>query len=186
MKQQRSSSLRYLVAWKNTIFDFFKSIFSRVPPRVYFVSSFVLLSVIFALITARYGSTDLDYKLNDVVKRDIVSPESYGEKPLRPELSGHRSRDRLEIDLFRACMEQQKPVLGISRGAQIMNVAMGGTLYQDISLQVKEATLRKTGEISLGDTTLLFEPMSTEVNVELHGPYDARGRPFFSKSLSSM
>ena len=76
MKQQRSSSLRYLVAWKNTIIDFFKSIFSRVPSRVYFFSAFVVLSVLFALITARYGSTDLDYKLNDVVKRDIVSPDT--------------------------------------------------------------------------------------------------------------
>jgi len=76
MKQQRSSSLRYLVAWKNTIVDFFRSIFSRVPPRVYFISAFVALSIVFALITARYGSTDLDYRLNDVVKRDIVSPDN--------------------------------------------------------------------------------------------------------------
>src|SRR5436190_17328634 len=76
MKQQRSSSLRYLVAWKNTIVDFFKSTFSRVPPRVYFISAFVALSIIFALLTARYGSTDLDYKINDVIKRDIISPDN--------------------------------------------------------------------------------------------------------------
>ncbi|HZS44331.1 MAG TPA: HDIG domain-containing protein [Blastocatellia bacterium] len=74
MKQQRSSSLRYLVAWQKTIFDFAKSIFSRVPPRVYFISAFIGLSILFALLTARYGSTDLDYKLNDIVKRDIISP----------------------------------------------------------------------------------------------------------------
>src|SRR5947209_2034753 len=37
------------------------------------------------------------------------------------------------------------------------------------SIQIKEATLRKTGEISLGDTTLLFEPISTEVKLEPSG-----------------
>lgn len=76
MKQQRSSFVRYLVAWKKSIFGFFESIFSRIPPRVYFVSALIALSIVFALLTARYGSNDLDYKLGDTVKRDIVSPDT--------------------------------------------------------------------------------------------------------------
>ncbi len=68
-----------------------------------------------------------------------VSPQSYGEEALHPDWSGDRVRDLYEIDLFWEFVIQQKPVLGICRGAQLINVAMGGTLYQDIGTQVEEA-----------------------------------------------
>ncbi len=64
-----------------------------------------------------------------------VSPESYGEKPQRPEWSGDRIRDLFEIELIWEFVIQGKPVLGICRGAQLINVACGGTLYQDITEQ---------------------------------------------------
>jgi putative glutamine amidotransferase len=68
-----------------------------------------------------------------------VSPASYGEQPLRPEWSGDRIRDLYEIDLLWECVIQQKPVLGICRGAQLINVAFGGSLYQDIETQIEGA-----------------------------------------------
>jgi len=68
-----------------------------------------------------------------------VAPESYGESPLRPEWSGDRIRDDYEIALLRAFMAKRKPVLGICRGAQLINVAMEGTLWQDITTQVPHA-----------------------------------------------
>jgi putative glutamine amidotransferase len=68
-----------------------------------------------------------------------VSPASYGEEPLRPEWSGDRVRDLYEIDLLWECVIQQKPVLGVCRGAQLINVAFGGTLWQDIRTQVPDA-----------------------------------------------
>ena len=64
-----------------------------------------------------------------------VAPESYGETPLRPEWAGDRIRDLYELELIRAFMARKKPVLGICRGMQLMNVAFGGTLYQDIAQQ---------------------------------------------------
>jgi putative glutamine amidotransferase len=64
-----------------------------------------------------------------------VCPETYGEKALRPEWSGDRIRDTYEIELLRAFIDERKPVLGVCRGAQVINVAMGGTLYQDIATQ---------------------------------------------------
>jgi putative glutamine amidotransferase len=66
-----------------------------------------------------------------------VAPVSYGEEPLRKEWSGDRVRDLYEIDFFWEFVIQQKPVLGICRGAQLINVAMGGSLYQDIATQVE-------------------------------------------------
>jgi putative glutamine amidotransferase len=68
-----------------------------------------------------------------------VAPQSYGEAPLHPDWAGDRVRDLYEIDLFWEFVIQQKPVLGICRGAQLINVAMGGSLYQDIGTQVETA-----------------------------------------------
>src|SRR3954449_11483128 len=70
-----------------------------------------------------------------------VSPISYGETPLRPEWSGDRVRDLYEMELFWECVVQAKPVLGICRGLQLINVALGGTLYQDIVSEHPNAIL---------------------------------------------
>ena len=64
-----------------------------------------------------------------------VSPRTYGEPPLRPEWGGDRIRDMYEIDLLQEFVAAGKPVLGICRGLQLINVAFGGTLYQDIGVQ---------------------------------------------------
>ncbi len=61
-----------------------------------------------------------------------VSPESYGEIPLHPDWAGDRVRDLYEIELMWEFIIRGKPVLGICRGAQLINVALGGTLIQDI------------------------------------------------------
>jgi putative glutamine amidotransferase len=61
-----------------------------------------------------------------------ISPLAYGEPPHRPEWAGDPLRDRFEIELVQACVAVGKPVLGICRGAQLINVALGGSLHQDI------------------------------------------------------
>src|SRR5262245_49805808 len=62
-----------------------------------------------------------------------LSPTTYGEEPLDPAWAGDRVRDEYEIELFNEFFEAGKPVLGICRGLQLINVAFGGTLYQDIA-----------------------------------------------------
>lgn len=64
-----------------------------------------------------------------------VSPTSYGQQPLQPEWTGDPIRDRYEIELIDGFITQGKPVLGICRGAQLINVAFGGSLFQDIPTQ---------------------------------------------------
>jgi putative glutamine amidotransferase len=61
-----------------------------------------------------------------------ISPLAYGEEPLKPEWTGDALRDRYEIALVRAFTAARKPVLGICRGAQLINVALGGSLHQDV------------------------------------------------------
>jgi putative glutamine amidotransferase len=76
-----------------------------------------------------------------------VAPESYGEMPLRAEWSGDRIRDIYELALLSAFMEQKKPILGVCRGAQLINVAMQGTLYQDIETQVQGGRVHRNWDI---------------------------------------
>jgi putative glutamine amidotransferase len=68
-----------------------------------------------------------------------VAPETYGQKPLKPEWRGDVVRDRYELALLRCFLAQRKPVLGVCRGAQLLNVAFGGSLYQDIATQCPNA-----------------------------------------------
>ncbi|MBQ9264780.1 MAG: gamma-glutamyl-gamma-aminobutyrate hydrolase family protein [Clostridia bacterium] len=67
-----------------------------------------------------------------------VGPDVYGEENLP--LCGETApvRDRMEVYLCKAALEKDMPILAICRGHQILNCALGGTLYQDIRAQYGE------------------------------------------------
>jgi putative glutamine amidotransferase len=75
-----------------------------------------------------------------------IAPQSYGETPLHPDWAGDAVRDRYEIDLFNAFVAAGKPVIGICRGCQLINVALGGTLFQDIPTQLPAAVSHRDAE----------------------------------------
>ncbi|ASJ05931.1 gamma-glutamyl-gamma-aminobutyrate hydrolase family protein [Thermococcus pacificus] len=62
-----------------------------------------------------------------------VHPYFYGEDPSSAIKFVDTHRDEFEIKLVRAAVERGIPIFGIGRGMQVINVALGGTLYQDIS-----------------------------------------------------
>ena len=65
-----------------------------------------------------------------------VEPARYGEAPI-PELAEvNPARDEMEIAAVREALRREMPVLAICRGIQLLNVALGGTLYQDIPAQL--------------------------------------------------
>ncbi len=51
------------------------------------------------------------------------------------------AQDELELSLFKEVIEREKPVFGICRGIQVMNVGMGGSLYQDIESEYPQEAL---------------------------------------------
>ena len=65
-----------------------------------------------------------------------VDPAEYGETVWNETVSVDAVRDRSDLLFARAALASGKPVLAICRGEQLMNVVLGGTLYQDIPSQV--------------------------------------------------
>jgi len=70
-----------------------------------------------------------------------LHPSYYGEEPI-PELNVTvPERDAFEMELLKHALRRGIPVFGICRGMQVLNVALGGTLYQDLPSQMEGGVL---------------------------------------------
>jgi putative glutamine amidotransferase len=65
-----------------------------------------------------------------------IHPFLFGEEPNRKLGAFDPERDAFEIAIMKTMLNLRKPVLGICRGIQVINVALGGTLYQDLETQL--------------------------------------------------
>jgi len=83
-------------------------------------------------------------------------------------------RDRTEIALVRAAQKRRMPVLAICRGPQLLNVALGGTLFQDIPTEVPNALPHQVGDdrsarvhpVTIDDGSLIADAIgSTSITV---------------------
>ena len=72
-----------------------------------------------------------------------VNPSEYGDATCHPTVEVDPVRDRYELALARAALDRDLPLLAICRGAQVLNVAAGGTLVQDIPSE-RPSPLRHT------------------------------------------
>ncbi|MBT6439910.1 MAG: gamma-glutamyl-gamma-aminobutyrate hydrolase family protein [Flavobacteriales bacterium] len=63
-----------------------------------------------------------------------IAPETYGEKAIG-KWKGDAYRDAFELNILNYAVKNSKPIMGICRGFQLMNVYFGGTLYQDTLTQ---------------------------------------------------
>ncbi|ESQ35301.1 hypothetical protein EUTSA_v10009317mg [Eutrema salsugineum] len=85
---------------------------------------------------------DVDPSLYADVELPGLSPEDMDE--IRRLHAGDttidREKDSIELTLARLCLERNIPYLGICRGSQILNVAAGGTLYQDVDKEIGTTT----------------------------------------------
>ena len=64
-----------------------------------------------------------------------IAPKEYGEEPIGNLNVVEAARDRTELTLARWAVADDLPTLGICRGQQVLNVALGGSLYQDLRHQ---------------------------------------------------
>ncbi|WP_342043556.1 gamma-glutamyl-gamma-aminobutyrate hydrolase family protein [Bacillus sp. OTU2372] len=99
-----------------------------------------------------------------------VDPLFYGEDP-HPQLGPTtRERDSVEIAIAKYALENNIPLLAICRGIQILNVALGGSLLQDIPSQVKEpiqhsqkvTRSRETHWVNIQKDSKLFQILDSE------------------------
>ena len=110
-----------------------------------------------------------------------VDPALYGQK--KEDFCGEISaqRDGMELKLFRMAYDLHRPILGICRGIQLINVAMGGTLYQDLPSQLpsevphrvlEKPLARETHEILVEDLPFGDLPLKLMVNSRHHQAID--------------
>ena len=108
-----------------------------------------------------------------------IHPSFYGEKPIRGLGVIKQGRTEFELDLTAAMLKRDLPILGLCGGAQAINVAMGGTLYQDIPRQLPKADNHQQSDkkrsgghrIHVRESTKLREILhrgSVEVNTTHH------------------
>ncbi|ACR28035.1 gamma-glutamyl-gamma-aminobutyrate hydrolase family protein [Burkholderia glumae] len=94
-----------------------------------------------------------------------VSPQTYAVSDARPEWPGDRVRDMYELELLHEFVESGKPVLGVCRGCQLINVAFGGSLYQDIATDVPTAGVHVSEHYDQHRHAIRFPDNSTLANM---------------------
>ena len=97
--------------------------------------------VILPIITDAAAISDMLRRVDGVlmIGGEDIDPKYYGEAPI-PELGEvNAPRDTYEDILIHLCFEAGLPLLGICRGEQVINVILGGTLWQDIPSQVPQS-----------------------------------------------
>lgn len=99
-------------------------------------------------VAAEFRWNDLLDRLDGIIFSGGADPNPllFGDEPLKELGHINPQRDMQELLLIKLAYDRQIPILGICRGIQLLNAALGGTLYQDIYVQRKEEEYEgKTG-----------------------------------------
>ncbi len=97
-----------------------------------------------------------------------VDPSFYGEEKKYESVMVNRARDDFEQNLLRKAWDQRLPILGICRGAQLINVDFGGTLYQDLAQDFVPEFEHQQVEAGKGRSDLTHTVTVTEPDSLLH------------------
>ena len=117
------------------------------------------LPLVFPTIADETAARELVARVDGVVFTGgpDFDPAIYGESILNETVEIDAVRDRSDLLLARAALDSGKPILAICRGGQLMNIVLGGTLYQDIPTQVTDPGTHGGGAVH----AIGLEPGST-------------------------
>jgi gamma-glutamyl-gamma-aminobutyrate hydrolase PuuD len=98
--------------------------------------------------------------------RDI-HPAVYGEQPRFSELGFDLEGDRQDLGALRLALAQDLPVVGVCRGHQLLNIALGGTLWQDLESDGASPSDHRDGDhaIRTGEASLSREIVGRRADV---------------------
>jgi putative glutamine amidotransferase len=125
-----------------------------------------------------------------------MHPGHFGEKPHSRLGTITPARDNFELALVEEMLEHRKPILGICRGHQVINVGLGGTLFQDLSClphsALTHADPEQTGKVlhnvAIDEDSRLFKIIgsaSIETNSSHHQVIDRLGRGLKAVAFAS-
>ena len=102
-----------------------------------------------------------------------INPLCYGKQPYINLMATNLQMDKYQIALCKTVLNQDKPLLGICRGHQLLNVSLGGTLFQDLS-EIPNATFKHVQQskrcdvshkVSIKENSILSELFGSELYV---------------------
>jgi len=125
-----------------------------------------------------------------------LHPKYFGQKPHKSITLSAAERDEFEIKIIKLALKKNIPVFGICRGFQVINIAMGGTIFQDLSCApfktLNHADPREIGnvfhKVKIEKNSLLFEVIGKEyieVNSSHHQIIDKIGKKLKETAYSS-
>ncbi|MHA6252566.1 gamma-glutamyl-gamma-aminobutyrate hydrolase family protein [Oceanobacillus sp. CAU 1775] len=128
---------------------------------------------------------------------DDIDPVHFNEEP-HPRLGSYfPQRDAFEMELTKVMLGKNKPILGVCKGAQILNLAAGGDMYQDIYAQIDQSLLQHSQhspnytashEVNVKKESLLYRIIGNEkirVNSFHHQANRKVGKGFIVSGKSS-
>ncbi|MBK3496479.1 gamma-glutamyl-gamma-aminobutyrate hydrolase family protein [Viridibacillus sp. YIM B01967] len=92
-----------------------------------------------------------------------IDPTLFGEEPRQKLGSITPERDLFEIAIIKKMLAQNKPILGICRGAQILNIAVGGDMFQDIYSQTETKLLQHVQQAPRWHATHFVQVMESSL-----------------------
>ncbi|WP_232035915.1 gamma-glutamyl-gamma-aminobutyrate hydrolase family protein, partial [Streptococcus pneumoniae] len=93
-----------------------------------------------------------------------VDPKFYGEPKTIDSDDYHLQRDIFELALIKEAIKQKKPIFSVCRGTQLFNVAMGGTLYQDIEDHWQDSSVEYTTQRLVTEPDTVLQEIYGEIS----------------------